>query len=64
MIKIDVKIQIKKDDTTWFDDDKDKIFGISHAFARELTSLPKCLDIILEEIKCKLQNHIRNKQDL
>ena len=64
MIKIEVRIQIKKDDTTWFDDDKDKIFNISYAFAGELTSLPKCLDVIFEKIKYKLQNHVRNEADI
>lgn len=63
MIKIDVKIQITEDDAAWFDDDKDKILGLSQIFTEELAFFPECLDIILNKIKCQLNDHIRNESD-
>ena len=63
MIKIDVKIQITEDDALWFDDDKDKLLGISEAFTEELAFFPECLDVILDKIRYQLNDHIRNEAD-
>lgn len=63
MIKIDVKIQITEDDALWFDDDKDKIIGISEAYVPELIFLPKNLDVIFKKIKYELDDHIRNESE-
>lgn len=63
MIKIEVKVQITEDGTTWFDDDKDKMLGICQIFNEELPFFPECLDSILDKIKHELKNHIRNEAD-
>ena len=62
MIKIDVNIQIT-DNNSWFDEDRDKIIGISEIFNNELMFFPECLDEVLKKIKFQLNSHIRNEAD-
>lgn len=63
MIKIDVRIDITKDDKTWFDDNKDEHLGLCQIFNNELPFLPENLDIIFNRMKYELKEFIRNKAD-